>query len=207
MGSPFTAGFIREALIDYCNGAPVRDLLDAYQHYSRPALNLAGAFHYLALGGEPTLSKHYPTTGGDGDAKGAWAAARDILAHSTGRVEHLFRGVVQTNEPARSMPILGAFLFVASEISMPIRIFEVGASAGLNLRFDCYRYAAADWQWGGSASPLVLCNRTRQGRPKHLDARLTVVDRRGCDVSPIDTGRPDDILRLESFVCQTRLSA
>lgn len=200
MGSPFTAAFIRAALADYRNGLPVCGLLDAHAHYARPALNLASAFHYLALDGNATLSQHFPSTGGDGDAGAAWKAARNILADRIERVELLFRGIIQTNEPARSMPILGGFLFLASAFAMPIRVFEIGASAGLNLRFDHYFYDAGDWQWGNPASPLVLCNRTRGGRPKHLEAVPNVVDRSGCDLNAIDATRREGALRLKSFV-------
>lgn len=200
MGSPFTAALIRAALSDYHRGGPIRDLLDSYPYYPRCGLNLAGALHYLALDGEPTLSKHYPSLGGDGDGRAAWIAGRAILAEDRARVERVFTGVVQTNEPARSMPILGASLYIAAQFNLPIRIFEVGASAGLNLRFDRYRYEEPDWSWGDAGSALVLRNRSKQGRPKYLNANLKVVERRGCDLSPIDLGNKDDRLRLQSFV-------
>jgi hypothetical protein len=200
MGSPFTAELIGAALSDYRGGGPIRDLLDAYPQYSRPGLNLAGALHYLALDGEPTLSKYYPSVGGDGDGRAAWSAARAILAQDRNRIERLFRGIVQTNEPARSMPILAASLWLAAQFNLPIRLFEIGASAGLNLRFDRYRYEEADWYWGDAGSALVLRNHIKQGRPKHLHAQLKVVERRGCDLCPIDLSSKSGRLRLQSFV-------
>ncbi len=200
MGSAFTAALIRAALSDYREGGPIRDLLDLYPLYARPGLNLAGALHYLALDGEPTLSKHYPSVGGDGDGRAAWSAGRAILTRDRDRIERLFAGIVQTNEPARSMPILAASLWVAAQFRFPVRIFEVGASAGLNLRFDHYRYEEADWSWGDLGSTLVLRNRIKQGRPNHLDASLEVVGRRGCDLSPIDLSSKRGRLRLQSFV-------
>jgi hypothetical protein len=200
MGSPFTAALIRAALSDYREGGSIRELLDSYPHYARPGLNLAGALHYLALDGEPTLLKHYPSVGGDGDGRAAWSAGRVILTRDRDRIERLFRGIVQTNEPARSMPILAASLWVAAQFRLPIRIFEIGASAGLNLRFDHYRYEEADWSWGDISWPLVLRNRIEQGRPNHLNACLEVVERRGCDLSPIDLRSKSGRLRLQSFV-------
>lgn len=199
-GSLFTSQLLHAALSDYRQGRRVRDMLDGYPWYTRPGLNLAAALHFLALQGEPTLSKHYPSVGGDGDANAAWGAARSILAKNPGRIESLFQGTVQTNDPARSMPILGAFLEIAAHYDMPIRMFEVGASAGLNLQFDRYRYEEADWSWGDIGSPLVLSNCTRRGRPKYLHANLKVVERRGCDLSPINLSSPTGRLRLLSFV-------
>jgi hypothetical protein len=200
LGSPFTAVLILAALSDYREGGPVEGLLDKHPEYRRPGLHLAGALHYLALSGEPTLSKHYPSVGGDGDATSAWAAARAMLARDPDPIERLFRREVQTNEPARSMPILGALLSVAATFDLPLRIFEIGASAGLNLRFDRYRYEGNDWHWGDIDSALVLRNRTERGRPKHLLANLEIVERRGCDLSPIDVTVEGAGLNLQSFV-------
>ncbi|MGC1335070.1 MAG: DUF2332 domain-containing protein [Candidatus Cybelea sp.] len=200
MGSPFMADLIQAALSDYRKGGEIRDLLDSYPHYRRPGLNLAAALHYLALDGEPTLLKHYPSVGGDGDGRAAWNAGRAILAQHRDQVAQLFTGNVQTNEPARSMPILVAFLWLAARFNLPVRAFEVGASAGLNLRFDRYRYEEPDWSWGDADSALVLRNATERGRPKNLRADLNVTERRGCDLSPIDLNSKNDRLRLQSFV-------
>ncbi len=38
---------------------------------------------------------------------------------------------------------------------MPLRLLEVGASAGINLRWDRYRYEADEFSWG-PASPLTI---------------------------------------------------
>jgi hypothetical protein len=200
MGSPFMAELIQAALSDYREGGEIRDLLDSYPHYKRPGLKLAAALHYLALDGEPTLLKHYPSVGGDGDGRAAWSAGRAILAQHRDRVEHLFTGNVQANEPARSMPILAASLWLAAQFNLPIRAFEIGASAGLNLRFDRYRYEEPDWSWGDPDSAVVLRNGVEKGRPKHLRADLNVIERRGCDLNPIDLNSKSDRLSLQSFV-------
>ena len=105
MGSPFMADLMQAALSDYRKDGEIRDLLDSYPHYKRPGLKLAAALHYLALDGEPTLLKHYPSVGGDGDGRAAWNAGRAILAQHRDQVEHLFTGHVQTNEPARSIDV------------------------------------------------------------------------------------------------------
>lgn len=200
MGSPFTAELIRAALDDYLGDGPVRHLLDAYPSYRRPGLNLAAALQHLALAGEPTLSQYYPSRDGNGDARAAWAAGRDILARDRNRFERMFMGAVQTNEVGRSTPVLGASLYLAAHFDLPLRIFEIGASAGLNLHFDRYRYDETGWSWGSVGSPLILRNRTSSGRPNHLHAPLSVVERHGCDLNPIDLSDEDGRLRLQSFV-------
>ena len=53
------------------------------------------------------------------------------------------------------MPLLAAFAWLSARFEMPFRLREVGASAGLNLRFDRYRYDGGNWQWGDARSSLL----------------------------------------------------
>ncbi len=200
MGSPFVGQFIRAASDDYDADIHVRELLDEITALSRPGLRLQGAFHYLALDGDASLGKHFPSVGGDGDARSAWAEARSILDANPELVARLCRENVQTNETLRSTPILAAFLHLAAAYDRPFRLFEIGASAGLNCRFDRYRYEGDGWQWGDSRSPVVLRNRTVSGRAKHLDKAIHVSERRACDANPIDVGDARAVRRLRSFV-------
>ena len=55
--------------------------------------------------------------------------------------------------PRRSRP---GFLTVAREAGLPLRILEMGTSAGLNLRWDYFRYEAPGQAWGDARSPVVL---------------------------------------------------
>jgi hypothetical protein len=91
-------------------------------------------------------------------------------------------------------------LAVADTMQMPLRIFEAGSSAGLNLNFDRYRYIGGGWTWGDPSSPVQLQNRTRTGNPSHLHAVLTIHERRGCDLNPLDARDPNDADTLLSFV-------
>jgi hypothetical protein len=200
MGSAFTAALLREAAADARRELLLAALLQPLSNYARPGLHLAGALHYLALLGEPALARHYPSTGGDGDAHSAWIAARATLISSSSRLTSLLAQIPQTNEPARSMPLLAAFAWLSARFEMPLRLREVGASTGLNLRFDRYRYDGGNWQWGDARSPLVLRNRIVAGRPENIDAPIIVDDRFGCDLNPLDATKEKDRLRLTSFV-------
>lgn len=106
---------------------------------------------------------------------------------------------VQTNEVARAMPILGAILAVSAITHLPLRIFEIGCSAGLLLNFDHYRYAGETWNWGDPSSALRLRD-SGGGSPQHLSADLTVAERRGCDPHPLDVRKRADADRLVSFI-------
>jgi hypothetical protein len=100
---------------------------------------------------------------------------------------------VQTNERARCAGLLGGFLEIARRSGLPLRLLEVGASAGLNLRFDSYR----DERWGPADSGVV---RSRlSGRPP-LDGSVRVVARAGCDARPVDPCSEEGRLTLTAYV-------
>jgi hypothetical protein len=204
MGSPLYDTLLRLAAADHRAGGPVRALFDADPVRGGQTvigIRLMGAFHRCALDGSaPAIAAHFPSCGGDGDALRAWPAMRAVLEERLQRVGELFETTPQTNEVARSTLLLAGLLAVAARTTLPIRLLDAGASAGLNARLDRYRYAGADWRWGDMDSPLILRNRTVRGRPLHLDASLRIVDRAACDLHPLDIGREDDRVILRSFV-------
>jgi hypothetical protein len=201
MGSPFFAALLERAAGAYETDAILHDLFDRHAHRSRLGLRLGGAAHFRALrGSAPAIAAHYPSTGGDADAERAWeAVAEDIHAH-VAEYDALFERHVQKNEVARALPVLAAMLALAHDVRLPLRIFEIGSSAGLVLNFDRYRYSAESWTWGDPGSPVQLRNRTASGSPQHLDADLHVVERRGCDLHPLDAADPDDADTLLGFI-------
>ena len=202
MGSRLYGELLRAAVADFAARGPTFTLYDDPERaaLSRIGIRLMGALHYLALdGSEPDLARHLPSTGGDGNAYAAWGAARDIMQRRLVGIEHLVNRTPQTNEVARSMPLMAGFLAIADRTRMPLRIFEIGASAGLNLRWDSYRYVGDGWSWGRADSPLVLRNRAEPGFPKHLGARVEICERRGCDLNPLDASDPAAGRELLSF--------
>jgi hypothetical protein len=206
MGSALYGAMLHSAALDYERGGPVRDVLASAGDRSRIGLRLMGALHYLALEDRlPELAAHLPSTGGDGDAAAAWEAARAAVRDDPSRIAAMLDRTPQTNEVARSMPLTAAFLHVAAETRMPLRIFEIGASAGLNLLWDRYGYRGSTWHWGDASSALQLHNRERSGMPRHLDAAVTVNERRGCDLHPLDPRDAAHRRELLSFVWPDQL--
>jgi hypothetical protein len=204
LGSPIYGHLLERAADDLDAGGPVWRVVEPY--IDRPFnfvhhLRLMGETHRLALAGEaPELAAHYPTTGGDADADAAWQA---FIALVDERDITLDRPV-QTNEVGRSAALLGGFLTVAAETGLGLRVLEIGASAGLNLRWDRFRYEAADWAFGDSASPARVPCEYSGGRPP-LPQTVWVVERAGCDPSPIDPTTDDGSLSLQSFVWPEQL--
>jgi hypothetical protein len=189
LGSPLYARLLRAAADDVRAGGPVWSVLGAHADAtvaSALPLRFLGAVHRLVLAGEaPSLVPFYPSAGGAADGEGAWPAFREVVAGASERLRTMTAAGVQTNEVARCAALVGGFLTVARETGLPLRLLEVGASAGLNLRWDHYRYEGPAGAWGDAASPVRLTGCIADGAVP-FDVAATVVARRGCDVNPLD---------------------
>jgi hypothetical protein len=130
---PLTAGVLDAAHADALAGGRTWQRLRPHAHLpsgSALALRLAGAAHRLALAGDaPAYAAHLPTCGGDGDVEAARAAFVELMAD-----DRLDLRPVQTNEPGRLAALLPAFAAVHERTGLPLRLLELGASAGLLLR-------------------------------------------------------------------------
>lgn len=203
LGSPLYAAILEGAADDVERGGPAWKLLEGREREPARAflaLRLAGAVHRLVLMGRlPELAALYPSAGGVADVELAPRRFVETLANHSHEVrEHLDRPV-QTNEVGRCAGLIGGFLLVARETGLPLAALEVGTSAGLNLRFDRYRYSSGAWSWGDPDSPVQLDDIFDSATPP-LDADLVVAERKGCDASPLDPGSKEDRLTLMSYV-------
>jgi hypothetical protein len=168
------------------------------------ALRACGAVHALARSGwEPNLTAAYPPN--PLNDNNLWAAVADALRHNDAFLTDRLSSPPQTNEVARSGWILGAMLHLASVTRTPLDVLEIGASAGLNLAFNEYRYQLGEGRtWGPSNAPLIVDCAWRGSTPP-LDAPLSVVRRAGCDLRPVDPANADDRARLVSYVWADQL--
>jgi hypothetical protein len=130
---PLTARVLGAAHADAVAGGPTWDRLRPLAHLASGAalaLRLAGAAHRLALAGlAPGYAAHLPTCGGDGDLEAAAAAFVALMTD-----DRLDLHPVQTNEPGRLDALVPAFAAVHHATGLPLRLLELGASAGLLLR-------------------------------------------------------------------------
>jgi hypothetical protein len=200
-GSPLTAALLEGAADDLGRPGPVRDLLAPLEGDpagSVPSLRLAAALHRLVLERRaPRLALHYPSVGGTAPVEGVWEVAREVLLGEPD-VPQLLRHPVQTNEVGRAAVLYGGLLHVTAGGRLPVRLLEVGASAGLLLQVDRYAYEVGDRVLGDPASPLRLVQPWQGAAPR--DADLQVGARAGCDPSPLDPTSTADRLTLTSCV-------
>lgn len=203
MGSGLNAVILQRAADDWRAGGPVRDLmapwadLDAQSQFDAASpLRLIGALHELALSGDdPPLSAAYQAL----DAEAVWTAARPAMIRHAARLAAFMSHEPQTNEVRRSICLLGGFLEIARATGLPLRCFEIAASAGLNLSWDRYRYRMGEAAWGDPDAGVAM-DTDWTGRPPATDAKVTVVERAACDRRPTDLKDPDQRRRLLAYI-------
>lgn len=94
----------------------------------------------------------------------------------------------QTNEVARCAFYLPALSIIEREVG-PLSLVDVGASAGLNLNLDRYRYHYTPGGPCGPDSPVVIDAGTR-GDPPVPSSMPLISARVGLDASPVDAVDP-----------------
>ena len=202
LGSPLYGYMLDHAADDVAAGGPVALILAGREASPRSmlGLKLMGAVHRLVLEGRASeLGAYYPSVGGSADPEMAWTAFRELATDRSQEIEAGLGRPVQTNGVGRAPALVGGFLQVSKETQLPLRIFEVGASAGLLLRWDHYFYEARGLTWGPSDSPVRLCSYNSE-RAMPFEVASSVIKRRGCDTDPVDPTTEDGRLTLLSYV-------
>lgn len=203
-GSPLYARILADVHHDVVAGGVVAEVLAGHEHDpfgSALVLRLMGAVHRIVLEGRaPELAACYPSAGGDAAAPDVGAIfLATVRAHQPEVVRRLHDGV-QTNEVGRSGILVSGYARVAERTGLPLRVLEMGTSAGLNLRWDGFAYDTPAGVCGDPASPVRFGDLWEGASGPPLPSRIPVAERRGCDPSPIDPLSEDGRLRLRAFV-------
>lgn len=207
-GSPFSAVLLDRAARDIEAGGPLADLLAPWRGRSARvlvgeavAIRSLGGAHDLVLSGEdPVLAQTYPAPGRPGDAEAAWSALREAMIAQPERFATFMSHEPQTNEVRRSACLLPGFLTIARETTLPLRLFEIGASAGLNQLWDRYHYDLGQaGGWGDPDSPVRL-DTAWSGPAPPLQAAVSVISRAACDRKPVDFRDPAARRRLGAYM-------
>lgn len=133
------------------------------------------ALYYASLGGSP------PTTPAARDA--CRVALLDTVHTHGPEIASGLRMFPQTNEVGRTAALLAVLREISAAWHLPVRLHEIGASAGLSLRVD----ALAD-------AGVVPIERPGAGPAP------VIVERVGCDIEPLDAATQDGRLALTSFI-------
>lgn len=169
------------------------------------ALRWTAGLHHLALRGlQPwaALWPPGPAAALEGAALDARldAAIAQAWAHHRPALIAALSLPPQTNEVQRSAALLPGLLWIAAQTGgLPLRLFEIGSSAGLNLWCERWRYETDGWSWGDIKAPLTLRPGWTGAAPP-VAMPLSIARRAGCDRDPVDLAQPGEALRLASFV-------
>lgn len=204
LGSPFTACVLRIAAELLPDVGPVGARIlgwqgDASVSADSVPLRLAGGLHALVLTGQDVgLTSVYPTSGtSPGNNKLRSAIATALTTHSNFLLDWL-KSPPQTNESARSAPLVAAGALLTQRYALPLRLLELGASAGLNLRWDQTALVQDDWRIGPKDAGLTLTPKWSGDVPPQ--AEIVIASRAGADLNPLDPTLPEDRLRLMSYI-------
>lgn len=162
---------------------------EAAAHQRQPTLLFAALHDRVLAHPHAELARWYPTvTGGAIPSEDVGPALRRFC----GAYEAELRTIVatrstQTNEVLRCTALLLALDRLADEGAGPLGLVELGASAGLNLLCDRYRYNYAGLgAVGDAASPVRLSTTFRGASRPRLPRVPQIASRVGIDLLPID---------------------
>ncbi len=208
LGSPLYADLLERSAADAVQAGVAWGVLrgrDRDPAGSALALRYMGAVHRLVLEGRaPELALHYPSVGGRSDRPGVWEVFSSVVTAHSDEIRRGLDRPVQTNEVGRAAALIGGFLTVAERAALPLRTLEIGASAGLLLNWDRYRYEARGETWGPADSPVRLCSFNSE-LPLPFRVRAEVVERAACDAEPVDPTSEEGGLTLLSYVWPDQL--
>ena len=204
LGSPLYAGLLDLLADDIEAGGVSVAVLAGHEDDPGPsalALRLLGSVHRLVLNGRaPELAAFYPSAGGDWGLRAGWRAFENLLRTRPDEVREWLDRPPQTNEVGRASALMGGLLRVGESFRLPVRLLEIGASGGLNLRADRYFYTGQDGFRHGHPDSPVRLEGAWQGSPLTAWPDLRIVERLGCDVMPVDVSSEDGRLTLMSYV-------
>lgn len=202
LGSPFTARISRLHAERLEPGSPVADRILGWQGDPSPfadsvPLRIAGCLHALVLEGrDASLAGAYPPNTVDDDT--LWSTIRDAEQDHAGFILDRLTSPPQTNEVRRSGALLPGFLLLGEIFGKPLVLSELGASAGLNLQWDRYRFDLGA-RTGGSANSAVHIAPEWRGNPAPA-GDVAVLSRAGCDLNPVDAADQSERLRMLSYI-------
>lgn len=203
LGSPMYAGLLGRLTEDAASGGPTARVLAGHEDDPGPsalALRLLGSVHRLVLTDRaPDLAPLYPSVGGRWEPDAGAAAVLRLLDEQPEAVRDWLDHPPQTNEVGRAAALLGGLLQLPTAFRLPVRLHEIGASGGLNLLAETFRYVDAGGRGYGTEDSPVLLEPAWQGNELVPWPELAVVQRRGCDLSPVDTTSEEGRLRLTAY--------
>ena len=162
------------------------------------ALRACGALNFLARQGEENLRAVYPPMPSP-ESETLWRALKAAIAAHDEALTRFLDSAPQTNEVARSAVLLPAYGEIFRRAGLPLAIREIGASAGLNLLFDHYRYEYGAFTWGDENTPVAIQSEWR-GQVPEIPPKIEVASRKACDLYPVNAADSAQCERMLAYI-------
>lgn len=160
-------------------------------------LRIAGGLHALILTDQDAdLASVYPPNMVNDDR--FRTTVMQALERNIAFMADWMENAPQTNEVRRSAALIPAAHVIAARYPLPFKTSELGASAGLNMMWD--RFAVQTDQGRLGPDDAVLTLTPDWTGPLPAAQPITVANRAGVDLNPIDCHAPDQALRLFSYL-------
>lgn len=164
------------------------------------ALRVMAAVHRLVLTGRArSLEPWYAASSGTADPTTCWPTFHEVLEEQEAVLAELVKLGCQTNETGRAASLILGYLHVAETTRLPMAVIEVGAAAGLNLRWDRFHVSGGGASFGDPSSPVDLTDFWVD--PGEVpDVEVEVIARTAVDRQPLDPTSHEGRLALTSSV-------
>lgn len=200
-GAPVTA-LVCDALAEVLDGTQGGAVIARIREWGGPPLadalplRIAGGLHALHLRGmEPELEPIYAGS----LPGGATARVAAALERHEAFLLPWLDGPPQTNEAGRSWGFAAAMLWLIEQgCPADFALYELGASAGINLMMDRYRFELGGVPVGPVDAAMRIAPEWRGPPPPACAFRI--VGAQGCDVAPVDLTDPAQALRLRAYI-------
>lgn len=201
LGSPFMDRLCTHLAETLAPGTPLTDRLFNWPGDPMPSadsvpLRLCGALHALKLQNKAGLAAIYPPNSPDNAtfAKGIAHALETEAAF----IDRFLNSPPQTNEVRRSSALIAAAHWLSEQHDLPLKLSELGASAGLNLMFDHFALDINGTTFGAE-TPALRLSPDWTGPPPP-NTKPIVAERRAVDLNPLDPHVTGDKLRLRAYL-------
>ncbi len=203
LGSGFTARLLRALGAAMTPGQSVADKIlawpgDISAAGDSIALRLAGGMHALVLSArDKKLAAAYPPNPSISDRDLGLLLDNALISHEKFLLNWI-NSPPQTNEIARSAVLIAAGHLLSNRYEMPLRLFELGASAGLNLLWDQVALDVNGEVFGPKNASIRLSPDWKGMPPTRGNPHI--IARAGVDLNPLNPANPDDRLRLLAYI-------